>query len=239
MAPLNSAAPGAAERSLGRHKLRLAIVEDDDLYRDMLKIALARHPAVEVVGTFTDAESALAAMVKLAPDGVLVDVDLGRGMDGVSMGLALRRKLPRIAVVLLTNQILPHILSLLPEGSAAGWAYLHKRSVRDTDALARALEGAVHQLVVVDDQLVEARTPRPDGPIDRLSPRQRQVLELIVQGYSNAAIAEKLVIAPKSVEHHINQLYRELGIQTGGPGAIHPRVQAVLVYLKGSAARPG
>ncbi len=218
-------------------RLRVVIVEDDDLYRDMLKISLDRHPLLDVVGAFASAEPALDAISELHPEVVVLDVDLGDGMDGVNLGLRLRQQLPRLAVVLLTNQLLPHVLSFLPPDVVAGWSYLHKKTVRDTEALARAIEGAAMQLVVLDEHAVVGREPRPDGLIDHLSPRQRQVLELIVQGYNNAAIAEKLVIAPKSVEHHINQLYRELGIQVAGT-TVHPRVQAVLLYLRETALKP-
>jgi DNA-binding NarL/FixJ family response regulator len=75
--------------------------------------------------------------------------------------------------------------------------------------------------------------PRPGGALSRLTPRQQEILALIAQGFSNAAIAEQLTLAEKSVENQINLLYQQLGIDRGR-NALHPRVKAVLTYLQES-----
>jgi DNA-binding NarL/FixJ family response regulator len=115
----------------------------------------------------------------------------------------------------------------------AGWSYLLKKSVSDVAALGRAVEGAAAQLVVLDPQLVAAMHPRPDGQLGRLTTRQKEILGFLAQGFTNAAIAERLVLAEKSVENQINLLYQQLGIDRQD-NSLHPRVKATLLYLQGS-----
>lgn len=120
-------------------------------------------------------------------------------------------------------------IASLPLDKAGGWSYLLKQSVTDASALVRAIEGSVAGLVVMDPAIIHSLRPRDQSQVERLSPRLRDVLELIAQGYNNAAIAQKLVISEKSVENYINALFQELGITR--EGEVHPRVKAVLLYL--------
>ncbi len=108
-----------------------------------------------------------------------------------------------------------------------------KRSVSDADALARAIEGAASGLVVMDPSVVDSLRPRKGSVTAGLTPRQQEVLSMMVQGYNNAAIADKLVLGTKSVENYINAIYQELSLNHKGP--LHPRVQAVLNYMRDSA----
>ena len=88
-------------------------------------------------------------------------------------------------------------------------------------------------MVVLDPLMVAGMHPRPDSSVGRLTLRQREILSLIAQGMTNAAIAQRLVLAEKSVENQINLLYQHLGVDRRG-GATHPRVQAALLYLQES-----
>jgi DNA-binding NarL/FixJ family response regulator len=131
--------------------------------------------------------------------------------------------------VLLSNHSVPRFLATLPPESMAGWCYLLKKSVSDVATLTRSLEGAAAGLVVLDPHLVSDRRP-DEGPLARLTDRAREILELIAQGYTNAAIAERLVLSERTVENRLNQLYHELGLASGRR-EFNPRVRAALIYL--------
>ena len=224
----------ATERS---ESIRVVLVEDESLYRDLLRIVLSGDPRLDVVGSFPDGESALEAIPRLHPDVAIVDIQLGGMLNGIQLGLHLRRQLPDLGIVLLTNHSEPEFVASLPQEVISGWSYLLKRSVSDAGALARAIEGAAAGFVVLDPQLVAGRRPRAEGLLTRLTPRQREILDLIAQGFSNAAVAERLTLAEKSVENQVNLLYQQLEISRG-QSSLHPRVRAVLLYLQETQLRP-
>ena len=219
----------AQERGVSE-KLRVILVEDENLFRDLLRTALAQHERLEVVGAFADGQSAVDAAPRLRPAVALLDIELGGTINGIQVGMLLRRQQPTMGIVLLSNQSSPRVLSSFPPETLSGWSYLLKGSVRDVTSLERAIEGAASGFMVLDPTLVNARRARTGGPIDRLTPRQKEVLSLVAQGYTNGAIAEKLVIAIKTVEKQLNLLYQELGADRG-TSTLHPRVKAVLMYL--------
>lgn len=211
--------------------VRVVIVEDEPLYRSLLQEALAGQACIEVAGAFPDGESALAAAPRLRPGAALIDIELGTGMNGIQLGLALRRTFPTIGIVLLSNHRDLAFLSAVPPAQAAGWSYLLKKSVHDVQALVRTIEGSAQGFMVLDPLLVSSSRPREDGPLSRLTPRQREVLELLASGFTNAAIADRLRVSLKAVENQINVLYQELGIDRSNR-FLQPRVKAVLLYLQ-------
>jgi DNA-binding NarL/FixJ family response regulator len=214
------------------------LVEDEPLYRHMLSVALAQYPQFEVVGDFGGTDEALGAASKLDPQVAVLDIELPGTTNGVQLGLALRQLMPSLGVLLLSNHSDPAFLSAVPRGSIAGWSFLQKKSVRNLDALVRAIEGAAMGLVVLDEELVSGRGAARSEVIARLSARQREVLALIAQGYTNAAIADQLVLSEKSVENYTNQIYQQLKIG-GADTSMHPRVTAALLYVDGSSAGAG
>jgi DNA-binding NarL/FixJ family response regulator len=214
-------------------KVNVVIVEDEGLYRDLLRIALSEDPALTVVGAFPDSASALNAIPQLRPQVAVVDIDLGDAPNGIQLGLLLRQQLPDLGIVLLSNHADPEFLLAVSGPALTGWSYLLKKSLGDVATLRRAIHGSAQHLIVLDPLLVAGLKARSFGLLSQLSPRQQQVLDLIAQGYTNAGIAEALNVTEKSVENQINQLYQVLGIDRGTSGA-HPRVKAVLLYLQGS-----
>jgi DNA-binding NarL/FixJ family response regulator len=211
--------------------IRVILAEDEDLYRDMLRTALSASAHLDVVGAFPSGEAAVEKAPALKPHVALLDIELGGQLNGVQVGMLLRRALPDLGIVLLSNQGSPRVLSSLPQDSLNGWSYLLKRTVRDIGSLQRAIEGAASGLMMIDPQLITNRRMREGGALARLTPRQREILALVAQGYTNAAIAEKLVVAVKTVEKQLNLLYQELGADRGS-SALHPRVKAVLTFLE-------
>jgi DNA-binding NarL/FixJ family response regulator len=217
------------------HAITVAVVEDEPLLLDLLRVALQQHPGLEVVGVSSQGEQALQHIPPLQPQVALLDIDLGRGLSGIQLGLLLREQLPTLGIVLLSNHWVPHFLATLPPDVLAGWCYLLKRSVADVDTLARAIQGAASGLVVLDPYIVARRRPRPGGGLARLTPRQQEVLAFIAQGFTNAAIAQRLGLAPSTVENQLNQIYQELGLGEDHAD-FNPRVRAALLYLLESQA---
>jgi DNA-binding NarL/FixJ family response regulator len=221
----------------GGETLTTVIVEDEDLYRDLLGAVLSQQPGLQVLGAYADGGSALAAIPGLNPRTALLDIELGEGLNGVQLGLELRRHLPDLGIILLSNHDDPRFFRAVPRAMFTGWSYLLKKSVSDADALVRAIEGAAAGFVVLDPRLDAGMQPRAQGRLARLTPRQREILALIAQGFTNAAIAERLTIAEKSVENQTNALYQRLGIDRDDR-ALHPRVKATTVYLEESVYLP-
>jgi DNA-binding NarL/FixJ family response regulator len=216
--------------------VKVAIVEDETLLSSLLASMLGSEPSIDVVGTFSDAATAVSRIPNLAPNVITLDISLGRGKSGLELGKELRRSLPNVGIVLLTNHygpFLPHI-GLQPTGDAGepfrGWSYLLKRSVTNLDTLVRAIQSAAAGLVVVDPELTRPReAKRPDG-VGALSARQLEVLALIAEGYSNAGIASRLIVSEKSVENHVSRVFQQLGIHADRDR--HVRVTAVRRYLQ-------
>ena len=209
------------------------IVEDEGLFRDMLKISLSSIPDVEVVGAVSDGQGAIDAANRLLPDVVLMDIELGSEPDGIAAGRAIKQEHKNIGMIVLSAHREREYLNLIARDEFTGWSYLLKQTVNDAGALVRAIEGAAAGLVVMDPCVVDSMKPRTGSTTGRLTPRQQEVLAMMAQGYNNAAIAERLVLGTKSVENYINAIYQELGLSHDG--SLHPRVQAVLSYIRDSA----
>ena len=213
--------------------IRLAVVEDESLFRDLLCRSLDQTDGLEVKGDYADPDSAMAAIPTLGVDVVVLDIDLASPITGVELGIRLRRQMPDLGIMILSNHVDPQLLSSLPRDVMGGWSYLLKRSVTNVNTLSRAIEGAAMGLLVFDPELTRRTRPKPSGPLTRLSPRQIEVLALIAEGHSNGAIAEKLGLSERSVENHVSRVYTQIDIDATDRSA-HARVMAVLLYLEGS-----
>ena len=209
------------------------IVEDEGLFRDMLKISLGSLPNLEVVDAVSDGEAAVEAAGRLVPDVVLLDIELGTEPNGIAAGRAIKQNNDSIGIIILSAHGEREYLNLIAKDEFTGWSYLLKQSVGDASALVRAIEGAASGLVVMDPCVVNSMKPRSGSVSARLTPRQQEVLGMMAKGYNNAAIAEKLVLGTKSVENYINAIYQELALSHDH--SLHPRVQAVLSYIRDSA----
>jgi len=215
--------------------IRLVLVEDDNLFRELMRMALDALPGITVIADFRDAETAERSIPALAPDVVMLDIDLGvDSKNGVQLGLALRRALPKVGVLLFSNHREPEFLLSVPPEQAGGWSYLLKTSVQDVETLERAVRGSAKGMVTLDPRLAQhLRSPLANG--SPLSPRQITLLQLMAQGYSNKAIAERMFLSPKTIENMIGTLYGDLGIESSN-SETHARVQATLLYLRHSAS---
>lgn len=210
--------------------INVIIVEDESLYRDMLGLSLAGDPDIRVVGTYSEPHGVLADGVAARTDVALLDIDLNSDLDGFELGLRLRRQYRRLGLVFLSNFAEGAFIATLRRRKMSGWAYLLKKSVRDVPTLSRVIKGVARGMIAIDPELAENLKPRKESKLDRLTRRQRDVLELLAQGYSNHGIAERLGITVKSVENQINEMLSRLEVDAGDP-RINPRVAAVLCYL--------
>ncbi|MFC2036162.1 response regulator [Chloroflexota bacterium] len=211
---------------------RIIIVEDEALFRELLRRTLSNEQGLEVVGEAEDGETAVQLADKMSPDVALMDIELAGELDGIEAALQIKKVRPQTGIVILSVHNDRRYVTSLPLEDSKGWAYLLKQNVPDLATIIRAIEGSKEGLLVLDPAIVKSLRPKEDSVLASLTIRQREVLELIAQGYNNAAIAERLRISGRSVETYINTIYQVLQLSTEPD--IHARVRATLLYLEHS-----
>jgi DNA-binding NarL/FixJ family response regulator len=214
--------------------LRVLIAEDLALLRDGLT-RLLRDNGFTVVDAVSDGDALIHAARRERPDIAIVDIRLPPTFrdEGLRAALELRRTLPELAI-LVVSQYVEHTYAteLLAEGGAGGVGYLLKDRIMDVgdfvDAVRRVAEGGTALDPEVVAQLFSRR--RAKGPLQRLTKRELEVLGLMAEGRSNAAIAAQLVLSLGAVEKHIAGIFTKLALPQTGTD--HRRVLAVLAYLQ-------
>ena len=197
---------------------------------DLLTRVLSDVGGLEVVATARNGDAALRAIDAHGPDVVLMDVSLGAGPDGVTIGRQARKKHPNIGIVVLTGR--PNLAAAreIILGEGAGWSYLLKRSVESVDGLVRAIRGSASGMTVIDPLVVTSLRPGSDSPLSLLTRKQLRVLELVARGLSNESVANQLGLSTRTVEHHLNEIYQHL--QGTRKPEMNARLHAALVYLR-------
>jgi DNA-binding NarL/FixJ family response regulator len=219
------------------HALRVVVAEDSFLMREAITALLNDTVGIELVAACEDADSLRAAIEREQPDVVLTDIRMppDHRDEGIRLAKELRDTRPEIGVVVLSQHAEPTYAVLLFEDGSHGRAYLLKESLREREELVRAVVTVADGGSVVDplivDELLEIQRRRRDSPLDRLTPRELEILGLIAEGRSNAAIAEKLVVTKRAVERHINSIFLKLGLRESDD--VSRRVKAALLYLSG------
>ncbi len=209
---------------------RVLIVDDEALFAELMGRSLSAEPGVEVVGVASDGETAVQMANELEPDAILMDIELPGSIDGIEAAVQIKKVRPQTGIVILSSHSDRRYVTSLPIEEIPGWAYLLKQTVPDLRTLVRAIQGSMMGMVALDPAVVAGLSPRAGSRVARLTPRQREVVELIAQGFNNAAIAERLTIAERSVETYIGAIYQELEL-SGEQGA-HARVRATLQFLE-------
>jgi DNA-binding NarL/FixJ family response regulator len=214
--------------------IRVVLAEDHVLFREGIHQLVDREDDLEVVGTASDEAELLNLVDELSPDVVVTDIRMPpTGTDeGVRAASRFSDSHPSMGVVVLSQYASPaYALALLDRGSA-GRAYLLKESVADVGQLVAAIRSVADGGSVIDpavvDSLVEARSKKGSA-LERLTPREHEVLGEMAQGKSNGAIAGSLVLSERAVEKHINSIFSKLGL-TEEPQT-NRRVKAVLMLL--------
>jgi DNA-binding NarL/FixJ family response regulator len=216
--------------------MRIVIAEDSAVVRAGLAEILADsgHDVVAAVG---NADDLLAAVDEHRPDAAVVDVRMPPGYtdEGLRAAIAIRRDHPKTGVLVFSQYIetryAADLLGAAAGGGAAGVGYLLKDRVADVEEFVEALSRVAAGGTALDPEVVTQllRASRNDG-LGTLTARERDVLALMAEGRSNAAIAGILVVSEKSVEKHVGNIFSKLGLAPSD--ADHRRVLAVLRYLE-------
>jgi DNA-binding NarL/FixJ family response regulator len=213
--------------------MRVVIAEDQFLLRDGL-IRLLEAYGFAVAAAVDNGEDLLAVVRAGRPDVAVVDVRLPPTFtdEGLRAALLARKELPRLPILVLSQYVEQlYARELLADGAGAV-GYLLKDRVLDgaqfTDAVRRVADGGT----VMDPEVIArllARNAGTQSPLSRLSPREREVLELMAEGRSNAAIAQRLVVTERAIAKHTAAIFGKLDLQPSDDD--NRRVLAVLAYL--------
>ncbi|ADI10364.1 two-component system response regulator [Streptomyces bingchenggensis BCW-1] len=207
------------------------IAEDSVLLRIGL-VKVLQTAGFEVTAEADDADGLLAAVEEHRPDIAVVDVRMPPGFtdEGVRAALLIRRQWPDTAVLLLSQYVEERYAADLLTTHTSGIGYLLKQRVADVEDFIAALHRVAGGGTALDPQVVaQLLVRRHRDPLDRLTAREREVLELMAQGRSNAGIAEGLVISESAVAKHINSIFAKLDLPVAEGD--HRRVLAVLRFL--------
>ena len=212
--------------------MRIVIAEDAVLLRAGLTRLLV-DAGEEVVATVGDADALLEVVERLQPDLAVVDVRMPPTDtdDGLRAALAIRARWPQVGILVLSQYVEEEYATELVAGSTEGIGYLLKDRVADVGDFVAAVRRVADGGTALDPEVVAqlvARSRRRD-PLARLSPREREVLELMAEGLSNSAIAAALVVNDGTVEKHVTNIFTKLDLPPA-EGA-HRRVLAVLRWL--------
>ncbi len=216
--------------------LRAVVADDSVLLRDGL-VRLLQDARIDVVAAVADADALLAAVAETRPDIALVDVRMPptHTDEGIRAALEIRRVHPGVAVLVLSQYVEEQYAADLLSGDTAGVGYLLKDRVVDIDDFVASVRRVASGGSAVDAEVVSqiiGRSAR-GSELDRLTPREFEVLGLMAEGLSNAGIADRLVVSLGAVEKHISNVFSKLDFDH--ELTAHRRVLAVLAYL---AARP-
>jgi DNA-binding NarL/FixJ family response regulator len=222
--------------------IRVVLAEDNTLLREGIARLLERAEDIELVGTAADRPELEALIESTSPDLVVTDIRMpptGTN-EGIEIAANLRTERPEIGVVVLSQYADPAYALALLEGGSEGRAYLLKERVSEVDELLAAIRDVAAGGSVIDSKVVESlvSTKRPaTSDVDRLTPREREILSEMAQGKSNAAIAASLVLSTRAVEKHTNSIFSKLGLSEEID--LNRRVKAVLLYLADANAGGG
>jgi DNA-binding NarL/FixJ family response regulator/class 3 adenylate cyclase len=234
---LAGAAAGDAQGGDGRQtpsgRLRVAIAEDAVLLREGMARLLG-DSGFEIVGQSGTADDLMLKVRSYAPDVAIVDIRMPPTQtdEGLRAAREIRERHPEVGVLVLSQHVEPEYAMELLAESAEGVGYLLKDRVSDIDEFASAVRRVAEGGSALDPSLVTQLVGRrrKRGPLDDLTPRELEVLELMAEGRSNQAIGERLFITARAVEKHTTSIFRKLGLAPALED--HRRVLAVLAFLR-------
>jgi DNA-binding NarL/FixJ family response regulator len=212
--------------------VRVVIGEDQALMREGLRLVLERA-GFEIVAVATRADDVVRKALAHRPDLLIADIRMppGHADDGLRAAIEARTRAPGLPVLVLSQHLQRRYAVELLESGSQGVGYLLKQRIADVEPFVADLHRIAAGGTVLDREVVAAMVGRPrrDDPLDSLTARQTEVLELMAAGRSNAAIAEHLTITEKSVVAHVSRIYEVLGLDNRADD--HRRVLAVVRFL--------
>ena len=213
--------------------MRVAIAEDSVLLREGLTRLLG-EAGFEVVAQCENADDLLLEVRRFTPDVAIIDIRLPptHNDEGLRAALELRSEHPEVGVLVLSQYVEVGLALKLVADSAEGVGYLLKDRISDVRDFVAAVERVAAGGSALDPLIVSTllARQRPDDPIAQLTPREREVLELMASGSSNQGIADALVITLRAVEKYVSSIFGKLGLPSTGSES--RRVLAVLLYLR-------
>jgi DNA-binding NarL/FixJ family response regulator len=213
------------------------IAEDLALLRDGLA-RLLRDNGFEVVGAVEDGVSLLRAVEDKRPEIAIVDIRLPPTFrdEGLRAALELRERAPETAIMIVSQYVEHTYANELLADGRGGIGYLLKDRIMDVDDFVDAVRRVANGGTALDPEVVSRliKRQRRDGPLERLTPREREVLSLMAEGRSNSGIASQLVLTVGAVEKHVASILSKLRIPPSESD--HRRVLAVITYLQGDHA---
>jgi len=215
--------------------VRVVVADDSVLLRDGV-VRLLSDSGFEVVAAVGTADALLDAVTEHQPELCVVDVRMPptHTDEGLRAAIEIRDRYPRIAVLVLSQYVEERYAAELLDGDVAGVGYLLKDRVIDVNQFVESLRRVASGGSAVDAEVISQilGRSRRASELDRLTPREREVLELMAEGLSNAGIAERLIVSGGAVEKHISNVFMKLDLEP--EDGAHRRVLAVLRYLRGS-----
>lgn len=211
--------------------IRVVLAEDSTLLREGLQMILQRN-GFDTVAAVGSADELVAACRRHEPDLVVTDVRMPPhfGSDGLAAAVELRQENPILPIVVLSQYIeQSYIAELLDGVGAAGIGYLLKDRVGDVREFADTLRRVESGGTAIDPAVITSMIGRRRDPLQKLTPRERDVLAVVAEGHSNAAIARMLFVSEAAVVKHIGNIMMKLDIPPGGDR--NRRVATVLAYL--------
>jgi DNA-binding NarL/FixJ family response regulator len=217
------------------------VVEDQALLREGI-VALLGENGIEVVAQADDGPGLLRIVAGHKPDLAICDVRLPPTFtdEGIRAALEARRRQPELAVLVLSQYVEPVYTGELLASGQSGVGYLLKERVSEVRTFVESVKRVAGGGTALDREVVSALIADrgrdgADAELDSLTPRERETLELIAQGRSNAAIARELVVTLGAVEKHVSNIFAKLKLPAGDDD--HRRVLAVLAYLRATAGQ--
>jgi DNA-binding NarL/FixJ family response regulator len=213
--------------------VQVALAEDSVLLREGVA-HLLDEAGFDVVAQCENADDLLLKVRSLPPDVVILDIRLPptHKDEGLRAALEIRSSHPEVGVLVLSQYVEVGLALKLLADSAEGVGYLLKDRISDVDEFVAAVRRVAEGGSALDPIIVSTllARERPDDPISQLTPREREVLELMASGSSNQGIADSLVITVRAVEKYVSSIFSKLGLPSTGSES--RRVLAVLLYLR-------
>ena len=213
--------------------MRVVIADDSPLVREGIA-SFVRGEGIEVVAEAAGPDELLAAVDEHEPDLAIVDIRMPPTQtdEGIRAAHEIRRRHPDIGVVLLSQHVEVGVATQLLAEAPQRLGYLLKDRVTDASDFVGSLQRVAAGGTALDPRVMSGllTDPGEDGPLRSLSPREREVLELVAEGRSNKAISERLVITQATVQKHVSTIFNKLGLPAGEDN--DRRILAVLAYVQ-------
>ena len=208
------------------------LAEDSVLLREGLTTLLERE-GIDVVARVGDAESLLKRIAADQPDLVVTDIRMPptQTTEGLEAALSILEKWPAVGVLVLSQHVEPHLAMQLLERAEGGIGYLLKDRILEVPEFVAAVKRVASGESAIDSEVVREilTARREEGPLETLTDREHEVLELMAQGWTNRGLADRLSVSLKTIETHVHNIFLKLDLNADG--AEHRRVLAVLTYL--------